>query len=83
MSPFSYLGEICLKSQSRFVLSLVRAIGMAVAGGGGEAGDARAFGAAVLAGVAGFIAAFVEDVLSFVRAIGMALAGSGSQAGDA
>lgn len=70
-------------SKRRFVFPLVRAIRVTVTGNGGEGGNARTFGTAVLAGVAGFFAAFVKGVLPFIRTIGMAVAGAGGEAGDA
>lgn len=65
------------------MLTLVRAIWVAVAGRRGEDGDARAVGAAVAAGVAGFRASFVEGVLTLVRTIGMTVARAGGEHGNA
>ena len=53
--------------QRRFVLSFVGTIRMPVAGRGGERGEGRVFAAAVFAGVAGLLGAFVEGMLALVR----------------
>lgn len=53
------------------------AFGMAGAGNGSEVGDTGIGRAAILAGVLGLFAAFVEFVSAFVWTVGMAVTGHG------
>lgn len=63
-------------------MSFLIAFGMAWAGDGGQIGDCGIGGTAILAGVLGLFAAFVEFVSAFVWAVGMTVARHGGQVGN-
>ncbi len=56
------------------MFAFVRTIRVPEAGSGGELRKRRGFLSAVLAGVLGFLVAFVESVFAFVRAIRVTMA---------
>lgn len=63
-------------------MSFLIAFGMAWAGDRGQIGDRGIGRAAILAGVLGLFAAFVEFVFAFVWAVGMAVTRYGGEVGN-
>ena len=69
-------------SQSRLVLAFVGTVGVSEAGSGGQGGQGRCISAAILAGVFGFFATFVEGVLPLVRPGRVTQAGAAGKGAD-
>lgn len=64
------------------MLALVRAVRMAIARASRQAAEGRRLGAAIFAGILGFLLALIEGVFPAIGAIRVAVAGAAGQAGD-